>query len=141
MKASRKAFGLLGAEDFQLSPIWLVDLPKLDFATPVAPFDDLQTEAPYVALTAYTLRDGTTLRGYCFIYDCSGHALFGADGQAIRVCDYGHSSPEEASSIASALGRSVEDVFPIRFQVSVKVYGTLPDGEIGVQSNNRWRER
>jgi hypothetical protein len=133
MDAQRKALDLLGAQDFELSPIWLVDLPKLDFAAPVEPFDDLLTEEAYVALTSYILRDGTKVRGYCFIYDCSGHALFGADGRPIRVCDYGHCTPEEASSVANALGRSIANVFPIQFQASVKVYGSVQCGEIDVQ--------
>ena len=141
MKARRKALGLLGAPDFQSNPIWALEPPKRDFVVPVEPFDDLTNEKPYCALTSYTLRDGTKLDGYCFIYDCSGHTIFGMSGDTIYVCDYGHCSPEAASRVAKALGRTVDDVFPIRFRASVKVFGRFPDGEVGVQSNNRWSGR
>jgi len=139
MKARRKAFDLLGAQDFESNPIWALELPKREFVVPVEPLLDLTNEKPYVALTSYTLRDGTKLDGYCFIYDCSGHTIFGAKGESIYVSDYGPCSPEEASRVAKALARSVDAVFPIRFRASVKVFGRFPDGEVGVQSNNRWR--
>jgi hypothetical protein len=139
MKGGRKAFDLLRAPDFERSPIWLVELPKRHFAIPVEPFDELESDEPYVALTTYTLHDGTPLRGFCFIYDCSGHVVFGPSGEPIPLCDYGHCSAVEASSVAKALARSVEDVFPLQFRASVKVFGRFPEGEVGVQSNNPWR--
>jgi hypothetical protein len=135
MKARRKAFDLLGAQDFERHPIWFVELPKLAFATPVEPFDNLEGDDPYVALTSYTLRDGTTIQGYCFIYDCSGHVLFGGNGEPIPLSTYAYCSPEEASSAARALGRRVEDIFPIQYRASVKVHGRVPEGELDVQSN------
>jgi hypothetical protein len=137
MKVRRKAFDVLGAADFERCPIWLVDLPMLDFATPVEPFDDLTADEPYVALSSYTLRDGTKFSGYCFIYDCSGHVLFGSNGQPIRLSTYAHCSPEEALSAAKALDRDVEEVFPIRYRASVKVHGIVPEGVLAVQSNKQ----
>jgi hypothetical protein len=96
----------------------------------------LKGEDPYVALTSYTLRDGTNFQGYCFIYDCSGHVLFGANGEPVPLSTYAYCSPQEASALARALGRRVENIFPIQFRASVTVHGMVQEGELNVQSNN-----
>jgi hypothetical protein len=140
MKSQRKAFALLNPRDFESNPIWLVELPERAFATNVKPVGDIADYGPYVALTVYTLADGTTFRGYCFAYDCSGHVLFGTGGELIHLPAYDDRdscSPEDAVTFAARLGRTVENVFPIRFRVSVTYYGSVQEGEITVQTKNR----
>ena len=135
MTASRKALDHLRARDFEQHPLWLVDLPKLDSATPAALSDDLEGDGPYVALTNYVLQDGTRFRGYCFIYDCTGHVLFDSDGEPIPLSTYASCTSDEASTVASALKRAVERIFPVDFRASVKVLGRLPEGRITVQAS------
>ena len=86
------------------------------------------------------LADGTAVSGYCFAYDCSGHVLFNTDGEAIYLADYGDScSPENAARFAERLGRDVEEVFPVRFRVSVTYYGSVQEGEIAVKPDRQSR--
>ena len=140
MKRQRKAFALLNSRDFESNPIWLVELPERAFATAVEPVDDIAVYDAYVALTVYVLADGTTVNGYCFAYDCSGHVLFSADGEPIYLADYGDScSLEDAAKFAKRLGKKVEAIFPIGFRVSVTYYGSVQEGEITVKPDRRSR--
>jgi hypothetical protein len=140
MKLQRKAFDLLNLRDFESSPIWLVELPDRAFATAVEPVDDIAVYGPYVALTVYSLADGTTVSGFCFAYDCSGHVLFSTEGEPIYLADYGGScAPDDAAVFAKRLGKKIEEVFPIQFTVSVKYYGSVQEGKISIQPNRQSR--
>jgi hypothetical protein len=140
MKLQRKAFSLLNSRDFECNPVWLVELPDRAFATAVEPIDDIAVYDAYVALTVYLLADGTIVNGYCFAYDCSGHVVFSTDGDPIYLADYGDScSLEDAASFAKRLGKTVEEVFPIGFKVSVTYYGSVQEGRITVQSDRQSR--
>lgn len=125
----------LTSHDFDRHVVWLVDLPRLEYATPAATFDNLETDEPYIALTDYLLHDGTVARGYCFIYDHTGFTLFSSNGTSILISDYSECSDTEAQNVARALGRAVEDIFPIHYRASFKVFGSLVEGDISVQSN------
>jgi hypothetical protein len=140
MKLQRKAFSLLNSRDFECNPIWLVELPGRAFAMPVEPVDNIAVYDAYVALTAYVLADGTTAKGYCFAYDCSGHVLFSTEGESIYWADYCDScSLEDAARFAKRLGKTVEEVFPIEFKVSVTYYGSVQEGKITVQPDRQSR--
>jgi len=140
MKLQRKAFSLLNSRDFECSPIWLVELPERAFATAVEPVDDITVYGPYVALTAYVLADGTVVSGYCFAYDCSGHVVFCTDAEPIYLADYCDGcSPEGAARFAKRIGKEVEEIFPIRFKVSVTYYGSVQEGEITVKPDRQSR--
>ena len=139
MKRQRKAFALLNSRDFDGNPIWLVELPERAFAATVEPVDDIAVYGSYIALTDYTLADGTTVCGYCFAYDCSGHVLFNTGGEPIHLLAYDDRdkcTPEDAATFAQRLGKNVGNVFPILFKVSVTYYGSVQEGEITVQSKN-----
>jgi len=110
-------------------------MPALDHAEPAALLDNLETDEPYLALTEYVLRDGTKARGYCFVYDATGFAIFQENGSAVPVSDQMQCTPEEALSLSQSLGRQAENIFPIHFRAMVKVLGTVPKGEITLQPN------
>jgi len=129
----RKPTTALTSGDFDHHTVWFVDLPRLDFAEAVEPFENLETDAPYIALTNYILNNGTAERGYCFIYDHTGFTIFSAEGKSIPISDYSECSAEEAQNVAIALGRTVQDIFPIHYRASVKVYGALVEGDITIQ--------
>jgi hypothetical protein len=136
MTPQRKAFSILNSRDFEHTPIWRVELPDRALATAVEPIDDIKIYDAYVALTKYHLADGTTANGYCFAYDCSGHVVFDDDGEPIYLADYGNScSLAEASRFAQRLGKSIEQVFPAWFRVSVTYYGAVQEGPITVQTD------
>ena len=131
MKQKHKPLSSLTAMDFELSHVWLAELPKFELATPIGDIANLKSDEPYLALTSYTLHDGTNLSGYCFIYDCTGHVVFDSVGRAISIwTEKMCCSLDEARTAATALDRSIEDVFPVQFQTTVKVFGNLSNGEI-----------
>jgi hypothetical protein len=110
-------------------------MPLLDYTTSVAPFESLETDEPYIALTNYLLHDGAVARGYCYIYDHTGFTLFSNDGTPISISDYPECSATEALNISKALRRTVEEIFPIHYQATVKVFGSLVEGDITMQPN------
>ena len=132
MNVQRKHLEKLNARDFERDPIWLVNLPKLEVATSVPPIDDLASDEPYVALTYYELADGTKFRGYCFVYDCTGHVLFGESGEPIPFSRAASCSKNETASIAEALARPAASIFPVRYRAAVKVFGRYPEGKIEI---------
>jgi hypothetical protein len=111
----------------------------------MAPIENLEADRAYLAQVAYELRDGTKANGFCFIYDDSGFFLFDA-GKALSVSTYVHCSTEEAKALSAALNRRVDEIFPIRYRGTVKVFGVLREGQITLQpnsalagSNSMWR--
>ncbi|HEX4859575.1 MAG TPA: hypothetical protein VFV17_11190 [Usitatibacteraceae bacterium] len=131
---NRKRLADLTAEDFARSAIWRADLPELEFASPIARYEDLTEDEPDLALVEYKLKDGTKAKGFCFIYDETGHVVFGPGGKGVPLSTYIACTPEEAAAAAAALNRKIEDVFPVEFRGSVKVFGSYPEGAVAVRA-------
>lgn len=123
----------LTAQDFEHSRIWRVEVSEAELVTPVQ-YENLEDDEPDVALTSYVLSDGTKMNGFCTIYDCTGHVVFDAQGQPVPLTEENTCTPEEAAAAAKELGRLVEQVFPVHFQVTVKVFGRYPKGYITMEN-------
>ena len=132
MNSDRKALAELTVEDFGRCRIWRVELPKQEMAAPVDPSEDLSSDGQYIALTDYVLGGGASTSGYCTIPDCSVHVLFDGAGKVIPITLHAKCPQDEASSLARALGGTVERLFPISYQVTVTIGGKYLEGEIAV---------
>lgn len=124
----RKSLPSLTNEDLAANPIWLYE-GESD-ATAVVQAVDSFTEPDkraYIARTKFTLADGAVIFGYCSPTDESGLDYV----QPVIIAPSGHiafwrdppETPPSDGELAVLLGKSVENVFPCRFESLVPFEG------------------
>jgi hypothetical protein len=130
-----KALWDLTVEDLSRCPIWRYDGQSDQTASvsQVATFADPDREA-YIARTRFVLADGSEWWGYCSPTDESGldylQPVLLTPGGAVRFWyDEKPAEPEPARA-CRLLGRSLGQVFPVRFECVVPVAGRIVAGEL-----------
>lgn len=118
----------LTPEELLSTPVWRYRSPEGDDRAEVDPSDLTEltedSEETFIALTHFTLSDGTRFFGYCSPVDPSGldyiQPVLIAGSEHIRLWE-----GFPAESIAALLQRSIEQVFPISFECRVPVDGSI----------------
>ena len=121
-------FSELSEADFNKFSNWLVGRSSARRATPID-LADLDADLPVVTSTKFTLNDGTTLNGFCFLYEISGFTCF-FNNRQVLVAQWEYVEADEAARVGRELDRTVEQVFPIKFECNTKLFGKNRSGDI-----------
>ncbi len=127
----------LTLEDLARSPVWrCTGSPDSEASVERTELSALSEASPeiFVVRTSFTLSDGSSVAGYCSPADDSGLDYV----QPVIITESGHAplfyeSPPlspEPDSICRKLGRSSDQVFPIRYRAEIPVDGRFVEGEV-----------
>ena len=130
-----KALRGLTVEDLHRCPIWRYHGKSDESATvsPTAGFHRLDEKA-YIASTRFVLADGSVWWGYCSPTDDSGldyvQPVILTPAGSVRFWYDERPREAEPARALRLLGRSADEVFPVRFECEVPVEGQVLTGEL-----------
>lgn len=120
-------------EDLKLTDLkkynsWLLD-DSNKFVS-VHELENLEQDIPLICLTEFELKDGSKFEGYCFLYEQSGFVIL--LNEHVKISDWYDLSLTKAKILSSKLSKDIDDVFPIKYRCSVKLFGQEQSGEIHI---------
>jgi hypothetical protein len=108
------------------------DAEENEFAAPDSAITDLNEDDWYLTYAEYTLYDGTVLNGMVTdLYQRSHHRVF-VNGKQFSIGDWDIVVPNEYQDLCAQLGKLAGDIYPTRYECSLKHWGKKVQGVLDI---------